>query len=152
MTQRLLCDSSSYDGVMISDLLNNDWQDISSSPLLEHENRRAALTAIIQQMETVSPSWDGSDGTVISPESSETAIRFLAALPTNRELPKVAPDGEGNVIFVWEPPHGNCLVTVVPNCLHMVDKPGGLAVQHIDDQEFTGNRIPLLILSALPLK
>ncbi len=138
--------SSEYEG-----FLGTEWQDISSAPL-EQEDRRAALTAIIQKMEKVVPSWDGRDASPVSPEASETATRFLASLPSNRELPKVASDGDGNIIFVWEPPHGNCLMTVEPNLLHMVDKPGGPEVEHIDNQPFSGHRIPLAILSAIPLK
>lgn len=122
-----------------------------SSESLEYEDRKVRLQTIIEQMVVEAPSWDGEPAT-ISNEAAETALRFLKALPSNRELPKVAPDGEGDVLFVWEPPHGNCIVTVQGGLLHMVDRPSTVNSEHIDGQRFAGYRIPISILHAIPMK
>ena len=144
--------SSYFEGVIVSSLLGAEWWQDTSSSLLKHVDERAALVLTIQEMETHPPSWDGGDATPVTQEASETAVRFLNLLPNNRELPKVAGDGEGNVILVWEPPHGNCLVTIEPNVLHMVNQPGSQAVEHIDNQPFDGVHFPVAILSAIPFK
>lgn len=122
-----------------------------SSESLEYEDLRVMLQSIIEQMVEDAPTWDG-EPIAITNEAAETAIRFLKALPSNRELPKVAPDGEGDVLFVWEPPHGDCIVTVEGNVLHMVDRPSTNNAEHVDGKRFAGYRIPVSILHAIPMK
>lgn len=155
-------DASSTDDVFVEDLFAAvtfhsatspsyiGWD--SSSESLEYEDRKARLLAIIDAMTKEAPSWDGEPASV-SEESAATAKRFLKALSPNRELPKVAPDGEGDVLLVWEPPYGNCIVTVQGDNLHMVDQPGSLHAVHIDAQSFLpGYRIPVSILHAIPMR
>jgi hypothetical protein len=123
----------------------------SSSESLDYEERKARLLAIIDGMKAGAPSWDGEPARV-SEGSAETGKRFLKALPFNRELPKVSPDGEGDLLFVWEPPQGNCVVTIQDRILHVVEQPGTRSVEHIDNQPFTGRRLPVSILPAIPLR
>lgn len=150
--QWLPSDSSSLEGVIVIDCLNNSlWDEDVSSEALEYQERKGALQAIIELMVNNAPAWDGEPATV-SGGSAETAIRFLRALPPNRELPKVAPDGEDNILFVWEPPNGNCIVTVQDGLVHLVNQPGTRHVEHIDAQLFRSNRIPVSILHAIPLR
>ena len=122
-----------------------------SSEILEYENRKLLLQTLVDAMTDAAPTWDG-DPAVVDPNAAATAQRFLKALPSNRELPKVAPDGEGDLLFVWEPPHGNCIVTVQNNLLHMVDGPGSPYAEHIDAQDYSGDRIPIAILHAIPMR
>jgi hypothetical protein len=164
MTGQRHYDSSSLAGVIVTDLFRDTdawatredaaWPipttDLSSASL-EYEDRKARLEALIIRMITEAPSWDGKP-TRISVQTALTAIRFLKVLPPDRELPKVAPDGEGDLLFVWEPPNGNCIVTVEGNLLHMVDQPGTQHVQHVDLKEFVSRRIPVSILHAIPFK
>jgi hypothetical protein len=143
-----ITDSSSLDENIVADfLLNGTWD--TSSELLDYEDRKARLLSLIDEMESGGPSWDGEPANV-SEAAASTARRFLKSLPTDRELPKICPDGEGDLLFVWEPPIGNCIVTVQDNMLHMVEQPGTQSVEHIDNQEFLGRRIPVSILPAIP--
>src|SRR5687768_12858749 len=89
----LVSPSSSMGGVADSfDLLFSDV----SSDILEYENRKVHLHMIIDMMISGGPSWDG-DPCYVDPNVATTAHRFLQGLPPNRELPKVAPDGEGDL-------------------------------------------------------
>lgn len=126
-------------------------EDDFTSAVLDYEERRLQLRTIIDQMVVDAPSWD-SDGAKVHSLSALTAQRFLTALPSNRELPKVAPDGEGDVLFVWEPPQGDCIVTVQHNLLHMVDRPGTRFAAHFDSVPFAGFHIPISILHAIPTR
>lgn len=149
---RINVDPSSLFESLIADDVGffGDVDDISSANL-EYEDRRAKLQELIDRMVTAAPSWDG-EPLQVSNEAAATAIRFLRVLPSNRELPKVAPDGDGDVILIWEPPHGNCIVTVQDNCLHVVDQPGSKHVKHIDAEPFRSARIPISVLHVLPMK
>jgi hypothetical protein len=140
---------------------SGDWADIAgagpsfqddiSSEILEYEDRKVQLQTIIDELAREAPSWDAEPVTV-DVNVVATAQRFLRALPTNRELPQVAPDGEGDLLFVWETPHGNCILTVQNDVLHLVDNPGTQYAEHIDAQQFVGRRIPVSILHAIPTR
>jgi hypothetical protein len=162
MTQNLrlvTSDASSADDIIVSDFSNIEYSDAferfrycdSSSESLEYEDRKARLLSLLDSMACGTPSWDG-EVDIVSEESAKTARRFLKALPPNRELPKIAPDGEGDVLFVWEPPHGNCIITVQRDLLHLVDHPGSPYAAHVDEQMFTGYRMPVSVLHAIPLR
>lgn len=115
------------------------------------ENHREKLIAAIARMKESAPNWSGSD-TKVSEESASTAEKFLRCLPVGSALPKVAADGEGDVMFVWEGPSVSCVVTVEPKTLHLVSKPGSKLVQQIDGQKFLGVQIPPTILRHIPSK
>jgi len=125
-------------------------QDTSSSRLA-FDTRRARLEGVIKDMLKVAPSWDGSE-TKVSPESALTALKFIGSLPSNRRLPQVAPDGEGDIMFVWQPPNGDCIVTVQDKLIHLVNAPGSPDVEHVDAQRFLGEHIPVLVLQYIPAK
>src|SRR5690242_18583766 len=116
-------DDFTFSGVLSGEILDTLIFEDTSSLTLEYDERKQQLRDIIWSMVPEAPSWD-SEPVTVTAKSAETAERFLRRLPPNRELPKVAPDGEGNLFFVWEPPHGNCIITVEPDQLHMVDQPG----------------------------
>src|SRR3990172_1026058 len=113
---QIVSDSSGLDDGIVADFMpsetvfrshqrNSDNQDYVeeyfsfdvSSEALDYEDRRANLLTIIDGMVKHAPTWDGEPASV-SEKSAETAKRFLKALPSNRELPKVAPDGEGDLL------------------------------------------------------
>jgi hypothetical protein len=163
MTVRHYDSSSLTSIVLLTDLFGDDdaaaydeaafqisTSDLSSTTL-EYEDRKARLQGLISRMIKEAPSWDG-EPTRVEVRTALTAIRFLKVLPPDRELPKLAPDGEGDLLFVWQPPHGNCIVTVEGDLLHMVDQPGTQHVQHFDPIRFIGHRIPVSILHAIPFK
>lgn len=113
------------------------------------EKRRDRLIAALKSMEQSSPNWYGGVANV-RPESAATASKFLNCLPFGTVLPKVADDGEGDVMFVWDDPQNSCVVTVEPRTLHLVSKPGRPDVQQVDAQQFLGVRLPPTILRYIP--
>lgn len=150
-----------HDSSSIFDDVSLDWNEFEesfgvvnddlSSQQLEHEDRRARLVALVDAMIDGAPSWDG-EPVEVAERSAATAIRFLQVLPTNRYLPQVSPDGEGDIMLVWVPPNGNCIVTVQECLLHLLDQPGTRNVEHIDAQPFFGERIPIAVLQAIPIR
>jgi hypothetical protein len=161
MTQLAYSDPSSLEDIIELDpAIASGWarslpqrlaEDDPSSESLEYEDRKARLRMLIDSMVHGAPSWDGEPA-FVSVESAATALRFLAALPPKRPLPLVAADGEGSILLVWEPPSGNCIITVDKDVLHLLDKPGTPSVEHVDDQSFLGWRIPVAILHRIPLR
>jgi hypothetical protein len=149
LTELQWLDPSSSSSVEL-DIRNESLGD-HSSELFEYDDRKLKLEAIIDSMVLQAPSWD-SEPMTVSAQAARTAKRFLQALPRNRELPKVAPDGEGDLLFVWEKPYGSCIVTVQPNVLHLVDRANTRYAEHIDAQCFVGYQIPISILHAIPLR
>jgi hypothetical protein len=112
------------------------------------ESRRAKLIAAVTSMRESAPDWYAG-GAKVSEESASTAEKFLRCLPARSILPKVAADGEGDVMFVWEDGGVSCIVTVEPKILHLVSNPGGRG-QQIDEQRFLGVEIPPTILRHIP--
>ena len=113
------------------------------------ENHREKLIAAVTSMKESSPDWYAL-GTKVSEESALTAEKFLRCLPTRVVLPKVAADGEGDIMFVWEDAGVSCIVTVEPKMLHLVSNPGSRAARQIDEQRFLGVQIPPTILRHIP--
>jgi hypothetical protein len=117
----------------------------------EFETRRSRLIAALRRLKDSAPTWSGVS-TKINPASALTAEQFLLRLAPAVALPKVAPDGEGDVMFVWDQPGKECVVTVEPKLLHLVSKPGDPAGVQISAQRFLGIQIPPSILRHLPTK
>jgi hypothetical protein len=124
----------------------------TSAETLAVQNRKAQLLAIISEYLGGAPAWDGGDAIAVSPGAVQTARRFISALPENRALPRVAPDGEGDVLLVWPPDQGDCIVTVEPAHVHLVTNATTRASRHVDAVPFNGERIPFELLRYLPLR
>lgn len=123
----------------------------TSRTRLHFDSRRRELQAMVADMTRTAPSWDG-EPTRVSPGAATTAMTFLQALPSNRHLPQVSADGEGDIMFVWRPPAGDCVLTVEDGLLHLVVHPGLPSVEHIDSVPFQGGHIPINLLRHLPIK
>ncbi len=115
------------------------------------EKRKARLIAAVNNMKVSAPNWYGGSATV-NDNSASSAEKFIRSLPGNALLPRVAPDGEGDIMFVWDGPNENCIVTVERRTLHLVCKLGTPEVQHIPSQRFLGFQIPPAILAHIPTK
>jgi hypothetical protein len=123
-----------------------------SKAQLEFEDRRSRLIAAISEMKISAPNWTG-DFSIVRIESAVSAISFLGCLPGDAILPRVAPDGEGDVIFVWDDPDsGNRIVTVEKRLLHLATQLGTDAELHIGPLQFLGFSIPPSILQHIPRK
>ena len=118
---------------------------------LEYMRRRGTLTRLVKQFETVGLSHDDSDSDFADPASIEAAIAFLRKLPAYCQLPKAAPDSDGDIIMVWETPDYAILLTVAKWRLHAAVDPGTTRSEHIDNVPFDGELIPTRILSRLPV-
>lgn len=140
----VVVDRAYAEGVFYDD---EDIEDISSEAF-ERSDQIARILKAIFAFETIGLEWGGAAAT-LNAESADTARKFFRALPNDRELPQIAPDGEGGLLLVWEPPIGNCIVTVQNDRLHLVTNPGTPAVGYVDDEPFRG-RIPVSILHLLP--
>jgi hypothetical protein len=128
-----------------------DGQAMKSPEQVDFEKRKARLIAAIDRMKTSAPNWS-ADRLVVNETSAVSAEKFLKCLPGDARLPKVAPDGEGDVMFVWDDAHNACVVTVEQRTLHVVSKPGTPDVKQIDAQKFLGVRIPPAVLECIPSK
>lgn len=116
------------------------------------EVKKARLIDAVRAMKKSAPNWSGSP-TRVNDVSALSAEKFLDCLPGNTPLPRVAPDGEGDIMFVWdEPGKPKCVLTVERRSLHLACGLGTAGVKHIDDQRFLGVRIPQPILENLPSK
>ncbi|HLZ03426.1 MAG TPA: hypothetical protein VKR55_14905 [Bradyrhizobium sp.] len=124
-----------------------------SSEQVEFEKRKARLIDAVTAMKSSAPNWSGR-GTRVSEASAQSAKKFLECLPGNARLPRVAPDGEGDVMFVWDnlPGGQSCVVTVEKRDLHLACGLGTPEAQHVDAQRFLGLKIPKAIFDRIPSK
>jgi hypothetical protein len=113
--------------------------------------KRSALKELITGLTKEPFSWSPVDGELVRPETSRTAQRFLEVLPPDRELPRVAPDGDGGLYMAWgKPGQPTVVVGIVDNAVYGVVAPGTPQSRHIPEQEFDGENVPPEILSAIP--
>jgi hypothetical protein len=115
---------------------------------VEFENRKARLIDTVTAMRNSAPNWSGATARVRE-SSAQSAKKFLECLPGNALLPRVAPDGEGDVMFVWDGQQ-SCVVTVEKRDLHLACGLGTPNAQHVDAQRFLGVKIPKSILDRIP--
>ena len=114
---------------------------------------RVALKRLIQELTEELFSWGMDDGEPVTIEAAETAKRFLDAMPLDRELPKVASDGDGGLYMAWEMPgRPTVLVGVVDGLVYAVLAPGTPESRHIPEMQFDGVTIPAEILSLIPVR
>jgi hypothetical protein len=135
----------------VSTPANSGREQTKSSEQVAFENRKARLISVVNSMKTSAPNWYGGS-TTVNETSASSAEKFIKSLPGNALLPRVAPDGEGDIMFVWDGPNDNCIVTVEKRTLHLVSKLGTPEVQHVPSQQFLGFQIPPAILAHIPTK
>jgi hypothetical protein len=122
----------------------------ASSYDLAAERTRATLVGLIKHLATTPITWTERDPIRIDKISAETAIGFIHQLPPDRAFPKVAPDGEGGIILVWDSGSQKELITVDRTSLLLIENPGQPSSYHFRPLRFDGERIPPIILEHLP--
>ncbi len=123
---------------------SEDWRD-------SYNEKRSTLKELITALTKEPFSWSPDDGELVRLESSRTAQGFLEVLPTDRELPRVAPDGDGGLYMAWENPgQPTVVVGIVDNEVYGVVAPGTPESRHIPEEEFDGENVPPEILTAIP--
>jgi len=82
--------------------------------------------------------------------SVENSLIILEWLDDSHDLPKVALDEEGDVIFAWESKDKTCLLTIEKNLLHLysLDNDGNTLIR-LDDIEFSLNSFDSEVLPEL---
>lgn len=117
----------------------------------EHQSRRTALLELLESFRQHAPTWDATE-TFVTDGSLMTARIFIQALPENRQLPQVAPDGEGDILLRWPPERGDLIVTIEHGLFHVVVNVSTDRSQHIDAVPLLTDRIPPAILAYIPVR
>jgi len=118
------------------------------NPAVERE--RAAAMALIRHLMVNPISWSDRSPVSIDPVSAETALAFIQRLPSDRALPKIAPDGDGSIALLWDDGPHRALIAIDRVMLHLVREPGRPSSFHFSPMRFDGETIPPLILNDLP--
>jgi len=112
---------------------------------VNHEKQIARLVDLVGRLEALTEN-------KIEPEVLHSAKSFLLNLPKTHETPKVAPDGEGGIIFAWEVGKTVRILSVDSLCLHLVIINKGQSTSYLEDIDYEEGKIPELILDNLPRK
>jgi hypothetical protein len=86
----------------------------------------------------------------ISNVTARSAATFLALLPDEIPLPRIAPDGEEGLILAWEAGDRTVLLTIDGTMLHGVSLPAQGPNQYVDRIPFAGDEIPEAIARIMP--
>jgi hypothetical protein len=142
----------------VDDRLTVDWptEDLSALPgqavtkkVLERDRTAQRLLALIERFRTTGFSWS-LEPCQITVDTARTAIRLIQALPKDRGLPKIVPDGEGALLLMWETPQREVLVIVDDNALHLVRHPASAQTEYVENLRLDGAEIPESILGSVP--
>lgn len=90
-------------------------------------------------------------GAAPSREAIGAAIDFARNLPSNRQLPRVAPDEDGDILMVWQCDPGGSAITFEGTRLHVVANPGH-ASTHFAPIIYDRGSIPPDILRCIPVR
>lgn len=116
-----------------------------SAALVEREKMRDMLITSIYRFaaETV-------DAYRVTPETAEAAVAFIQALRSNMHLPKIAPDGDGGLMAVWEGESPPVALVVDHWKMHLVTNAATARAEYFDDLPFDGVRLPKELLEFIP--
>jgi hypothetical protein len=123
---------------------------IRSSDALRYEEKRQAMIALVRRFAEFGLSWRFGEQAKITPATHQVSEAFLRALPAAKAFPKVAPDGEGGLLLVWEGAGRTFLLTIDDLRLHGIVAPGTPVAEYMDDLPFSSEGIPDAILNAIP--
>jgi hypothetical protein len=122
-----------------------------SPEAVERQRKRRQLIALITRFASDGLSWNADYRTALSPDTALAATAFFLRFGDAFQLPKIAPDGEGGLMLVWEG-HGDPIVGAIDNWrLHLVAGAGTPHAHYIDDVPFDGENIPEQISRRIPL-
>lgn len=118
---------------------------------VEHLSRQGALQTLLNILERFSVQedpWSDDQPEKITRETFLAARSFLKQLPGDVRLPKISPDGEGSLVFLWEG-ISPLLITMEDWRIHVVKGATTPGAEYIDDIPF-GDDIPDAVLRVLP--
>lgn len=114
---------------------------------------RIELEKAIEYIGTLNDDWNGFNAKRVTELSINAGKRLIGLIPLNRLYPnKVSPDGEGGLVFSWNPSKERILLTVEGSIMHLSYEKEGSPDKFIDDVAFDFSEIPGDILSYLPVR
>jgi hypothetical protein len=120
---------------------------------LQREKMRQAMIALVQRFAAFGLSWRAGELAKITPTTQQVSEAFLRALPAAKAFPKIAPDGEGGLLMVWERAAETFVLTIDNLRLHGVTAAGTPNAEYIDDVSIDSTQvIPDTILNAIPVR
>ena len=107
------------------------------------------LKALITQLELEGLSSFPNDSELVTTQTGRNARQFIDLISDKYELPKVAPDGEGGLVFGWEKDDTASVVVGFTNkAIFAVQAPGTSNSKYFDEVSYCGT-IPSDILDIL---
>ena len=126
------------------------YADLDFSPAaIEAQKRRTQLIQTLGRLPEIASQlgWCQS----VKSFSLGRAATFIGSLPTNRLLPRVAADDEGDVLLLWDTVAGAVGLTVEGFYLHLSVNPGANS-RHLGPLLFSGTNIPSEVLAEIPIR
>jgi hypothetical protein len=121
---------------------------ISISHLGQRSKKRAMIELIWKMFRHGAPLHVDSSGK-ITPDSALAASLFIAHLTDEVPLPKIAADGEGGLMMMWEHRSDPLLVTIDNWRVHIVVSATTPRAQYHDDIPFDGSALPAEFLASM---
>ncbi len=119
--------------------------------IVNYERIRQRLDKLIARLTVEALSWGPEDVELVTTETARTARSLLKILPSDRELPRIAPDGEGGLYMAWEElGEQTVIVGISEDELYAVVGPGTPKSRHVQETKFDQNVIPPEILNVIP--
>jgi hypothetical protein len=86
----------------------------------------------------------------VSAETAEASVGFIKALGGTMQLPKIAPDGEGGLMAVWDDGDAPIALVVDNWNMHLVTGATTPRAQYFDSLPFDGTRLPEELVVSIP--
>lgn len=141
------------DGVVVaSELLIDDSLPVGkvTETSIERTRERERLISLVGQMNQDGHSCTRDHPSKVSDESAATARALFEILLPSRETPKIAPDGEGGLIAVWDDPASSVVLVIDNWKLHLVVNAATPDARYFDDVPFDGEHLPDVIIQSIP--
>ena len=117
---------------------------------LRREQDRSAMCATIDKFARHGLSWSHYDSTRITQETRASANVLVSSLSQSKQLPKIAPDGDGSLMLLWENGNQSVLLTVDGWKMHVVFSPATPAATYIENIPYDGVTLPSEVFAAIP--
>lgn len=116
----------------------------------EHDTAVEALAVLLERFQIIGFSLGAAERVTITKATEDAALTVLRNLTPEYQLPKLAPDGEGGVLLVWETADKSVILTVHGWTLHLVQAPAAALSDYVDDVPFDGQALPERIRKLIP--
>ena len=120
----------------------------ASTAAISRAKARVAIVELIQRFAAFGFSTSPDHVLTVSHGSAKTATAFLHCLPVDLPLPKIAPDGDGGTLFVWDGEPTPVLVALDEWRMYVVRAPNTAQSEHFE-ASFDGESVPRSVLDAL---